>query len=76
VETYTFTKQAKKFKLTLSARELMAAVFWDRKGLLMLEFMKQGTTMSEMYCKTLKKLCSAIQNKRHGMLTSGVGALP
>jgi hypothetical protein len=38
----------------------------------MLEFMKQGTTVSEVYCKTFKKLCSAIQNKRHGMLTYGV----
>jgi transposase len=28
--------------------------------------------MSEVYCKTLKKLCGAIQNKRHGMLTSSV----
>jgi hypothetical protein len=25
-----------------------------------------------VYCKTLKELCGAIQNKRHGMLTSGV----
>jgi hypothetical protein len=31
----------KKFKQT-SARKLMASVFWDRKGLLILEFMQQG----------------------------------
>jgi acyl-CoA thioesterase len=37
-------------------RKLMAAVFWDRKGLLMAEFMQQGiTVMSEVYCKTLKE---------------------
>jgi alpha-amylase/alpha-mannosidase (GH57 family) len=30
------------------ARKLMATVFWDRKGVLMVEFMQQGTTiMSE-----------------------------
>jgi hypothetical protein len=35
----------------------------------MVEFMQQGTTMSEVYCKTLKKkLHTAIQNNRHGML--------
>jgi transposase len=35
---------------------------------LMLEFMQQGTTiMSEVYCKTLKKLCRAM-----GLLTSRV----
>jgi hypothetical protein len=32
-------KKPKKFKQMLSARELMAAAFWDRKGLLMVEFM-------------------------------------
>jgi hypothetical protein len=38
----------------------------------MVEFKKQGTTvMSEVHCETLK-LRRASQNKRHGMLTSGV----
>jgi hypothetical protein len=40
-----FTKQAEKLKET-SARMLMAAVFWNRKGVLMVEFMQQGATMS------------------------------
>jgi hypothetical protein len=45
----------KKFKQT-PARKLMASVFWDRKGVLMVKFMQQVTTvMSHMYCKTLKK---------------------
>jgi hypothetical protein len=53
----------KKFKQKLSARKLMATGFWDRKRVLMVEFMQQGTTiMSEAYCKTLKIL--------RGMLTS------
>jgi hypothetical protein len=34
LNAHTFTKQAKKFKQILSARILMAAVFWDRKGVL------------------------------------------
>jgi hypothetical protein len=43
----------KNFKLPLSVRELLATVFWDRKGVLMVEFMQQGTTiMSEVHCKT------------------------
>jgi hypothetical protein len=38
------------FKQTLSARKLMAAVFWDRKGVLMVEFAQHGaTTMTEAY---------------------------
>jgi transposase len=49
----------------------MASVFCDKKGVLMVEFMQQGTTLtSEVYCETLKKLRRAIQNKRRGMLIS------
>jgi hypothetical protein len=62
----------KKFKQKLSARKLMATVLWDRKGVVMVEFMQQGTTMSQVYCETLKKLHMAIQNKRRGMLTYSV----
>jgi hypothetical protein len=52
----------------------MATVFWERKGMLMVEFMQQGTTMtSEVYYEghTQKILRRAIQNKRRGMLTLG-----
>jgi hypothetical protein len=34
----------------------MAAVFYDRKGVLMVDFMQQGATItSEVYCITLKE---------------------
>lgn len=63
----------KKFKQSYSDKKLMATVFWDRKGMLLTEFMEPGTTItSQTYCETLKKLRRAIQNKRRGMLTSGV----
>jgi histone-lysine N-methyltransferase SETMAR len=63
----------RKFKQTLSARKLMATLFWDMKRVLLVDFLPQGTTItSEMYCETLKKLQRAIQNKRRGMLTSSV----
>jgi histone-lysine N-methyltransferase SETMAR len=63
----------RKLKQTLSARKLMATVFWDTKGVLMVDFMLQGTTItSEVYCETLKKLRRAIQNKRRRMLSSCV----
>jgi hypothetical protein len=45
----------------------------DRKGMLMVEFVQQGTAItSEAYCRTLIKLRRAIQNERRGMLTYGV----
>jgi len=52
---------------------MMATVFWDRKGVLLTEFMVPGTTItSEVYCETLNKHWRSIQNKQHGMLTKGV----
>jgi hypothetical protein len=49
VYTHTFIKQTGKILNTrLTARKLIAAVFWDRKLVLMVEFMQQGTTMSEV----------------------------
>jgi hypothetical protein len=44
----------KKFKRTC-AKKLMAAVFWDRKGVLMVEFMQQGATITDVYCEKPKK---------------------
>jgi hypothetical protein len=56
----------KKLKQT-SARNLKATVFWGRKGMLMVEFMQQGTTItSEVYCGG-KKLYRA--KKWCGILT-------
>ncbi|UYV72103.1 hypothetical protein LAZ67_9001818 [Cordylochernes scorpioides] len=62
-----------KFKQMLSAGKLMATIFWDRKGILLCDFMRRGTTVnSDRYCETLKQLRRAIKNKRRGMLTKGV----
>jgi hypothetical protein len=50
----------------------MATFFENGKGVLMVEFMQQWTTMtSEVYCKTLKELHRAIQNITCRMLMSG-----
>jgi histone-lysine N-methyltransferase SETMAR len=63
----------KKFKQTISARKITCTVFWDRKCILLMEFLPQGSIINAVvYCDTLKKLRCAIQNKRHGMLNRGV----
>ncbi|KAJ4439580.1 hypothetical protein ANN_07707 [Periplaneta americana] len=62
-----------KFKQTLSVRKVMCTVFWDRKGILLIDFLPRGETVNaDRYCETLRKLRRAIQNKRRGMLTAGV----
>ena len=54
-------------------KKMMATVFWDHKGILLMEFMAPGTTItSEVFCETLNKLHRSIQNKQRGMLTKGV----
>jgi hypothetical protein len=37
------------------ARRLIVTIFWERKGVVIVEFMQQDTTViSKVYCKTLK----------------------
>jgi hypothetical protein len=51
--TYTNIHQISRNCLNkrLLARKHMATVFWDRKRMVMVEFMQQGTTTtSEVYC--------------------------
>ncbi|UYV63879.1 hypothetical protein LAZ67_2005879 [Cordylochernes scorpioides] len=43
---HTSSPKPLKFKQTLSAGKLMATVFWDRKGLLLCDFMRRGTTIN------------------------------
>jgi hypothetical protein len=52
VDAHTFTKAKKKFKQTLSSRKLTATVFWDRKGVLMVEFIEQGATITSEIHRT------------------------
>ena len=45
----------------------------DRKGILLIDFLERGLTINaDAYCKTVRKLRRAIQNKRRGMLFSGI----
>jgi len=48
-------------------------MFWDRKGVLLVDFLPQGSTINAgVCCNTLQKLHRMIQNKRHGMFSQGV----
>lgn len=60
-------------KQILTPRKLMCTVFWDRKGILLIDFLPRGQTINaHVYCETIKKLRRAIQNKRRGLLSKGV----
>jgi hypothetical protein len=62
---HTHSKNKPKiFKQTLPARKLMVTVFWDMRGVLMVEFMQQGTTVtSEMDCETQKNCIGPFRTK-------------
>lgn len=63
----------KKFKVIPSAGKIMATVFWDSKGILLIEYMKRGDTIkAASYVTTLRNLREAIKEKRRGKLTAGV----
>lgn len=71
---HSSSPKPKKFKQTqYTSRKLMVTVFWDKDGVLLVDFMERGTTITaDVYCETLKKLRRAIQNKRRGKLSSGI----
>ena len=54
----------------------MATIFWDSKGVLLIDNLPDKTTMNgQYYANLLLKLCQAIKDKRHGMSTHGVWLL-
>ncbi|KAG8176077.1 hypothetical protein JTE90_025535 [Oedothorax gibbosus] len=51
----------------------MCTVFWDRKGVLLMDFLSRNETInSAAYCETLNNLRRSIQNKRRGKLSKGI----
>jgi hypothetical protein len=58
------TNKPRKCKQSLANRKLMAAVFWNKKGVLLIKFMEPGTTItSETYCETLKNCAGPLKTK-------------
>ncbi|XP_048241256.1 histone-lysine N-methyltransferase SETMAR-like [Haliotis rufescens] len=64
----------KKFKTQPSAGKIMATVFWDSKGVLMIDYKppKKTKITGAYWADLMKKLRNAIKEKRRGMLTAGV----
>ncbi|GBN52862.1 Mariner Mos1 transposase [Araneus ventricosus] len=60
-------------KATSFFKKIMCTVFCDCKGILLVDWMERGTTINATtYCEALKKLRRSIQNKRRGLLDSGI----
>lgn len=58
----------KKAKCVPSAGKVMASVFWDAKGILLIDYLEKGRTITgEYYASLLDRLKAAITEKRPGM---------
>ena len=63
----------KKFKTQPSAGKVMATVFWDAKGVIMLDFLPKRSTINGVYyANLLDQLRTAILENPRGKLSKGV----
>lgn len=62
-----------KFKTCDSAAKVLASIFWDSEGVLLVDFLHKGSTVTgAYYSQLLRALRDAIKQKRRGKLTRGV----
>ena len=63
----------KKFKRASSAGKVMASVFWDSLGVIMIDYLQQGRTIhGACYAAELRRLRQEIARKRRGKWTRSV----
>ena len=63
----------KKFRTQPSVSKVMATVFWDSKGIILIDYKPAGTSITgEYYANVIKQLRVAIKEKRRGKLAAGV----
>jgi len=61
------------FHTIASVGKVMACVFWDSEGVLMVDYLETGKTVTSVYyAKLIRKLCAAIKDKQHEKLRQGV----
>lgn len=60
-----------KFKVQRSSEKVMATIFWDAEGVILVDFLEKGKTITGSYYeKMLHKLHRALEEKRPGKLHS------
>lgn len=63
----------KKCKTVFSACKVLATIFWDYRGVILIDYLDKGKTVNAAYyCDLLDRLRTAIKNKRPGLLSKGV----
>ncbi|GFO50341.1 mitochondrial import inner membrane translocase subunit tim44 [Plakobranchus ocellatus] len=63
----------KKFEVQQSATKVMATMFWDSRGMILLDILPKGESVNaDRYCETLDRLRHAVRRIRPGLLRSRV----
>jgi histone-lysine N-methyltransferase SETMAR len=59
----------KKFRVAASAGKVMASVFWDAEGVVLVDYLERGASITgNYYAQLIGKLRQAIKDKRRGKL--------
>jgi len=57
----------------VSAGKVMASIFWDKRGVIYVDFLPRGATInSEYYCHVLSDVHMRLWKKQPGLITKGV----
>jgi histone-lysine N-methyltransferase SETMAR len=63
----------KNFRALKSAGKVLASIFWDQEGILLIDYLPKGQTMNpECYLSPLVQLKDILKEKCHGKITNGV----
>jgi histone-lysine N-methyltransferase SETMAR len=67
------TPPPERFKVSPSARKIMATDFWDTESILLIDYKDKGVTITgEYYARLLEQLKEAVKEKRRGKCSKGV----
>ena len=62
----------KKFRVQKSAVKVLASIFWDQNGILLIYYLPKGQTLNaEYYSSLLVRLKDIFKEKRYGKVTKG-----
>jgi len=63
----------KKFECKKSAGKILASIFWDQEGILLIDYLPNGQTINaEYYSSLLVQLKDILKEKSCGKVTEGV----
>jgi len=63
----------KKFRVQKSAGKVLASIFWDQDGILLIDYLQKGQTINcEYYSTLLVQLKGILKEKRRGKFTKEV----